>query len=131
MPRIATALVLVVAALAGCGGDDKKDVEQTVRDFVKATNARDSKKFCEELVTQEFLEQATGAKGDKAEEACKPLVRSSSRLNLKLVEISSVTVDGEKARVKAVLDLQEQKQDQVFRLKKEDGDWKLAGGTGG
>ena len=131
MPRIATALVFVLAVLPGCGEDDKKDVEQTVKDFAMTTHSGDSKKFCEELVTQQYLEQSTGAKGDKAEDACKSQFEGSKRLKLKLEEIRSTRIDGERATVKVVLDIQGQKQDQVFRLRKEEGDWRLAGGSGG
>ena len=60
------ALICVLALLAGCGGDDKKDAEQTVRDFVTALRERDADTFCEDLVTDEFLGQFSGATGDKA-----------------------------------------------------------------
>ena len=132
MTRHLTALAALLAlALAACGGDDKADAEQTVREFVKATNSRDSKRFCTELVTQEFAEQATGAKGEKARETCQRQLKSLKGLKLELVRIESTRVDGDKARVRAVLAIQRQEQDQLYRLEKEDGSWKLAGGTGG
>jgi len=98
---------------------------------VKATNSRDTQKFCDELVSQQFLEQSTGAKGDRAREACRDQLKSLKGLKVHLDRVSNAKVDGDRATVRTVLSNQGQKQDQVFRLKKEDGDWKLAGGAGG
>jgi predicted nucleic acid-binding protein len=124
-------LLAACAALAACGGgDDKGDAEQTVRDFVDATNERDADRFCCDLVTQEFLEQSTGAKGDKAEDACRDQLKAVRGLKLKLVEIERTKVDGDRATVRVRLETQGTTQKQVLRLRKEDGDWKLAGGSG-
>jgi ketosteroid isomerase-like protein len=124
----ATALVCLIALLAGCGGrDDKEEAEQTVRDFVTATRERDADAFCHELVTQEFLEQAIGATGDKATESCKREFRALTGIRVRLVRIAKTEVDGDTARVTAVLERQGQRLNQRLRLKKEDGDWKLAG----
>jgi hypothetical protein len=123
--------VIAVAALAGCGGDDTEEVEGTVREFVRATAQRDVDKFCEELVTQQFLEQTTGATGDKAEGACKQQLNGLKGLDISLTQIKKTEVDGDKARVTATLQTQGQTQDRLFRLRKEDGDWRLAGGSGG
>jgi hypothetical protein len=46
---------------------------------------------------------------------------------VKLVKIGKAKVDGDEASVRAVIVRQGQRIDQVYRLKKEDGDWKLAG----
>jgi hypothetical protein len=120
--------ICLLALLAGCGGgDDKEEAEQTVRDFVTATRERDEDAFCDELVTREFLEQAIGATGDRAAESCKREFRSLTGLRIRLVRIVKTTVDGDSARVTAVLDRQGQRIEQTLRLKKEDGDWKLAG----
>ena len=123
------ALICLLVAASGCGGDDDKtDAEQTVRDFVQATRERDADKFCDELVTQEFLEQTIGATGDKAKESCKSEFRNLSGLRVDLVRIAKTEVDGDHATVTAVLDRQGQRIRQELRVKKEDGDWKLAGG---
>jgi predicted PilT family ATPase len=122
------ALICVLALLAGCGGDDKKDAEQTVRDFVTALRERDADTFCEDLVTEEFLGQFSGATGDQARESCKRELRSVTGLeDVKLVKIESTKVDGDEAAVTAVIERQGQRQKQVYRLKKEDGDWNLSG----
>ena len=122
------ALICLLVAVSGCGGgDDKTDAEQTVRDFVQATRERDADKFCDELVTQEFLEQTIGATGDKAKESCKREFRNLRGLRVTLVRVVRTEVDGDTATVTAVLDRQGQRIRQELRLKKEDGDWKLAG----
>jgi hypothetical protein len=122
------ALICLLVAVSGCGGgDDKKDAEQTVRDFVQATRERDADRFCDELVTQEFLEQTIGATGDKAKESCKREFKNLRGLRVTLVRIVKTEVDGDNATVTAVLDRQGQTIKEKLRLKKEDGDWKLAG----
>jgi hypothetical protein len=122
------ALICLLALLAACGGDDEQDAEQTVRDFVSALRERDADTFCDELVTEEFLGQFSGATGDKARESCKRELRSLTGLEeVKLVRIESTRVDGEEAAVTAVIERQDQRLKQVYRLKKEDGDWKLSG----
>jgi len=122
------ALVCLLALVAGCGGEDKEDAEQTVRDFVTALRERDADTFCEELVTEEFLGQFSGATGDKAKESCKRELTSLTGLEkVKLVKVQSAKVDGDEAAVTAVIERQGQRLKQVYRLKKEDGDWKLSG----
>jgi Domain of unknown function (DUF4878) len=122
-----SALALV---LATCGGDDdKEEIEQTVRDFVSATNDRDGDTFCGEIVTQEFLEQSTGAKGDEAEDECKRQLESIEGLDVKLVEITNTEVDDDTATVRAVIEAQGDAKPQTLRLEKEDGEWKLTGGS--
>ena len=133
MPRCALALSFVfLLVVAGCGGgNDKDEVESTVRDFVKATNDRDTGKWCGDLVTKEFIEQATGATGDEAKSACKEQLKSLKRPSLRLTSIGRVKIDGDKATATAILDTQGQRGPQVFRLEKQDGDWRITTGTGG
>jgi hypothetical protein len=129
MPRPLVLLVALLAlALGACGGNDEKEVEQTVKKFIAATNARDAESFCDDLVTQDFIERSTGAKGEKAREACKEQFKALKGLKVKLVRVSETKVNGDKASAKAELEVQGQKQDQLYRLSKEDGEWKLAGG---
>jgi hypothetical protein len=128
IPIVLAAAIFLLAC--GGGGDDRERAEQTVRDFVKATNARDGDKFCDELVTQEFLEESTGAKGDQAKDACKRQLAAVKGLRVKLVGIRKVALDDDAAKVTVVLITQGRRHVQLLRLKKEGGDWKLAGGTG-
>jgi ABC-type glycerol-3-phosphate transport system substrate-binding protein len=123
-------LLLAVAALAvaACGEDDEEDVEQTVRDFVSASSEPDADEFCGELVTQEFIEQATGATGDQAEDECRRQLEETPGVDAELVEIRATEIDGDEARVRAVIRTQGQAGTQTLRLEKEDGQWKLSGG---
>jgi hypothetical protein len=130
MARLAPLLVLAVL-LGGCGGggDDSAGVEQTVRDFVKATNARDGDRLCDNLVTQEYLEKATGATGDKANSACKQQLDLLTGLKLRLLHLGKPAIDGDSATVRATIAIGSQRTPRRFELHKEDGDWKLASGS--
>jgi len=124
--------ICLIALLAGCGGgggDDKTEAEQTVRDFVKAVNTRDADTYCDDLITKEFREKSTFATGDRASESCKREIKAITGLHIELVRIVSTKVDGDTATVTAVLGRSGQELKQRLRLKKEDGDWKLAGSS--
>jgi ketosteroid isomerase-like protein len=123
------ALICLLVAVSGCGGDDKKDAEQTVRDFVDALNTHDADRYCDELITKEFLEKTTFSTGDedKARESCKKEFRNLTGLKVNLAKIEKTNVDGDSATVTAVITRQGQQIKQKLLLKKEDGDWKLAG----
>jgi ketosteroid isomerase-like protein len=120
------ALLCLVAVVAGCGGDDDKDAEQTVRDFVTAVNKRDADTYCDELITEEFRKKTTFATGDRASESCKRQFKAITGLRLELVRVVETKVDGDKATVTAVLERQGERIRQVYELQK-DGDWKLDG----
>ena len=129
VPRLLTALVAAaVAVLAGCGGDDREEAQQTVREFVQATDEHNADRFCGDLVTQEFLEQTTGATGEQATGECRRQLRSTRGVDVRLVRIRRTEIDGDHATVTAALEIQGRRQTQVLRLEKEDGDWKLGGG---
>jgi ketosteroid isomerase-like protein len=130
VPALALFAVPALAVSACGGGDDKEDIEQTVRDFVSATNDRDADAFCGEIVTQEFLEQSTGATGDEAEDECRRQLEAIKGLEVELVEIRRTEIDGDAATVRAVIETQGAARPQTLRLEKEDGKWKLAGGGG-
>jgi ketosteroid isomerase-like protein len=121
-------LICLLVAVSGCGGDDKKDAQQTVRDFVEALNTRDADRYCDDLVTKEFLEKTTLSTGDedKARESCKREFKNLT-VRVNLTRIGATKVDGDKATVTAVLTRQGQSIKQRLLLEKEDGDWKLAG----
>jgi hypothetical protein len=128
---VVAVLASTVVALAACGGNDEDDVKQTVRDFIKATRDRDADKWCGKLVTRDFLEQATGATGKKATDACKEQIKSARAPDVKVVKLAKPTIKGDSATVVATLEQQGQPRPQVFRLKKEGGDWRLtSGGVG-
>jgi predicted lipid-binding transport protein (Tim44 family) len=127
-PAALAATLLVLALAPACGGDDQKEVRQAVRDFVRATDRKDAATFCG-LVTREYIEQSTGASGDRADRACRQQLRTVRGLSLRLVRIGRVEVDGNRARATAVVGIQGRRQVRRFVLEKEDGDWRLAGGA--
>jgi hypothetical protein len=129
MARLAPLLVLVLVLGACGGGDDSAQVKQTVRDFVKATNDRDGDRLCDSLVTQEYLEKATGATGDKANDACKQQLDLITGLRLRLLDLGEPKIDGDSATVRATIAIGSQRTPRRFELDKEDGDWKLASGS--
>jgi hypothetical protein len=122
------ALICLLALIAGCGGDDKKDAEQTVRDFVTAVNERDADAYCDDLITDEFREKSTFAKGDQARESCKQQLKAIKGLKIELVRIVRTKVDGDRATVVAVLRRPGGEIKQQLQLEKDGGDWKLSGG---
>lgn len=132
MSRLAVGLValaLVSAAAPACGDDREDDrVRQTVRDFVQAIDRRDADRFCDELVSDDFLARSTGATGDRAARECKRQLRAVTGLRLRLVRIRETEVDGDRARVTAVIEAQGRRQVRILHLLEEDGDWKLTGG---
>lgn len=123
---IVLALGLLVPLSCGGGDDDREQVEQTVRDFITATNERDSGRFCDELVAQAYLERSTGAKGERARDECKRQLKAVKGLRLELVRIRDTRIDGDAATVTALIKTQGRSADQTLRLKREDGDWKLS-----
>jgi hypothetical protein len=129
MARLAPLLVLVLVLGACGGGDDSAQVKQTVRDFVKATNDRDGDRLCDDLVTQDYLEKATGATGDKANDACKQQLGLITGLRLRLINLGEPKVDGDSATVRATIAIGSQRTPRRFVLNKEGGDWKLASGS--
>jgi hypothetical protein len=120
------AVVIGGAALLTRGGSDEQKAEETVRQFIKATNEHDGDKLCDDLVTEEFIEQATGATGDRARDVCKKEFKSLKSPGLSLVRIERTEIDGDEGRVTVVLETSRRRLPQVLRLRKEDGDWRLA-----
>ena len=120
------ALLTVVIALAGCGDDKpgKEDAESVVRDFAKAVSDSDGKRFCNELVTREYLEQTTGATGDNAVSQCVKQIDALQR-SLKIVKIDKTVIDGDRATVTTQVETQGQRGPQVFRLESQDGEFRL------
>ena len=122
--------MIAILGLAACGGgSDQSDAEQTVRDFVEATNQRDGERLCGELVTQRFKEQATGATGDRVDRVCRRQLELTRGLRLKLLAVGKTTIEGERATVRTRLDIDGVTAPRVFQLEKEDGSWKLASGS--
>ena len=127
MRRLLTLTMVAAACLAGCGGgNDKQEARDTVTQFFTALQKRDLGKLCDRLLTKDLLERTTGATGDRAGQECRRQFKDIKATDFKLVSVGKVTVNGDKATVQATIERQGQGQPQVFRLKKEDGDWRLA-----
>jgi hypothetical protein len=125
---LAAVLLPAILALPACGGDDDDGPEQVVREFVDATNAHDAEKLCDDLLSPAFIAKTTGAKeGDT--ETCKKQLGAVRGLRLRLVEVEKTQIDGDRATVTAVLRVDGARQPREFVLTKQDGDWKLAGGS--
>jgi len=119
-------LLLAVLAVAGCGGgDDRSDVEGVVKDFAKAVSESDGKTFCNELVTRDYLEKTVGATGDNAVEQCEKQIDQVRQGKFKVVKFDKVEIDGDTATVTAQVRTQGRTVPQVFRLEKEDGEFRL------
>jgi predicted lipid-binding transport protein (Tim44 family) len=127
--RLACLALLSIALTACGGGNDADGAREAVRDFVKATNARDGGRLCGELLTQDYLEKYTGATGDRAEEACEKQLDVIKGLKLRLVSIDRVEVDGDEATVRATIATGGQRMPRRFGLVEEDGSWKLDSGS--
>ena len=127
---IPTTVVLVSVLVAGCGGsDDKKSAQQVVRDFVTAVNEKDGKAFCTEIATREYVEKVTAAQGDSAIQQCESQIKQIRQPRYKVSKLVKTTVDGDRATVVAELAQQGRVRRQLFRLVKEDGDFRLTSGT--
>ena len=123
----ALALLPVLAVLAGCGGgdDDAGDAERVVRDFAKAVSESDGKTFCNELVTRDYLEKTVGATGDNAIKQCVKQIDSLQQGSLKVVSFDKTKIDGDRATVTARIETQGRTVPQVFRLEKQNGEFRL------
>jgi len=124
--------VLILAAalgVAGCGGggggDDRSDVEGVLKDFAKAVTDSDGEKFCNDLVTRDYLEKTVGATGDNAVEQCEQQIGQLKQGSFKIVKFDKVEIDGDTATVTAQVRTQGQTVPQVFRLEKQDGSFRL------
>ena len=116
------------AALAACGGEDPADIEEVIRGWAKASNERDAKAFCNDYITQDFAERVTGASGKNAREQCEKLFDvTQPGLEIEIIEVSQIEIDGDEATVTAVIRRQGQRARQVYELVKDGGDWKLNG----
>ena len=119
------AAALCVAGCGGGGGDDRSDVEGVLKDFAKAVTESDGEKFCNDLVTRDYLEKTVGATGDNAVKQCEQQISQLKQGNFKIVKFDKVEIDGDTATVTAQVQTQGQTVPQVFRLEKQDGSFRL------
>jgi ketosteroid isomerase-like protein len=126
MRHLLAAALTAVMALSACGGgDDETQAKDTVRQFFTALQKRDAAKLCDRLLSKDFLKETTLGTGDPKQE-CRRQFKQLKTPGFKLVRVGNVKVNGDDATVATVIERDNQAQPQVFRLKKEDGDWRLA-----
>jgi hypothetical protein len=129
-PTLICGIAAALALAPGCGGgDDRKDAQDVVREFVRAVNEKDGEAFCTEVTTREYVEKVTAAQGDSAVDQCEDQIEQIRQPEYKLGRVVKTTVEGDRATVTADLDQQGRVRRQVFRLVKEDGDFRLTSGT--
>lgn len=122
-------LVLAVAAACGGGKSDSEQVKQVVRDFAKAASTSDGKRLCRDLLTRQYLEQTTGATGKNAVDQCVQQISAlKDRPAIEVLRLARPKVAGDRATVVAELRTQGVTRRQLFRLKREDGKFKLSAG---
>ena len=126
--------LLLVLALAGCGGPDEDDVEDAIRGWAEAANERDAEAFCNDYVTEDFAEGVSGATGDNAREQCEKLFEvTQPGLKIVILDVSRIEIDGDKAT--AIVRREATGSgvvNQRFELEREDGEFRVArSGSGG
>ena len=123
MRRLALIPLLI---LAGCGGgDDRGDVERVLKDFAKAVTESDGKTFCNELITRDYLEKTIGATGDNAVEQCEKQIDQLQQGTFTIKKFDKVEIKDDRATVNAQVESQGRTTPQVFRLEKQDGEFRL------
>ena len=126
MPTLRTLLsgALCAAALAaGCGGDDERDVRETLRQYVAALQQRDYQTLCDDVLSEKLVENLRQITTSPCETALKAVLDDVERPS---IEIRSVKIDGDTASAVARTDAaNEEPSEDTIRLAKEDGRWKV------
>lgn len=127
MPRrlAAVALAVFLLPVAACGGGGSSDPEEVVRDFADAISGSDAEKLCQDLLSKEAREQVSGATGDSADDQCEQELGKLQARQIEIRRVVSEKVDGDNATVIAEVEQGRATGRQVFRLKKEDGDFRI------
>ena len=125
--RAAALLLLLGLVFSACGGggNDEGDVKKVIKDFAKAVTESDGKRFCNDLVTREYLEKTVGATGDNAVEQCEKQIDSLQQGSFTIAKFDKVEIKDDKATVRAQVKSGGRTSPQVFRLEKQDGDFRL------
>jgi hypothetical protein len=129
--RVAT-VVVIVAALAGCGGKDTPSDTEQVRsalvEFGKATAAKDYKTMCTKLLAQSLLDKMQ-AVGIGCEEA---LQKGLGDVKSPKLSVGKITVDGPTARAEVRTSAEGQEpSDDTIELRKVNGSWRISSLAGG
>jgi hypothetical protein len=121
-PRLLPLLLILAAALAGCGGggSDKEEIAQAIETAFVKTDPQS----CTELMTQAYLEESFASTGGEALESCEQNAEAEESDNAP-VDVSGIKVDGAKATAEVGLHGGELVgQTALIALVDEDG-WKL------
>jgi hypothetical protein len=125
-PPAQLALAVIALALGGCGGGDSEgDAARVVREYFTAANERDADKYCDELVTDAFLQQTTLATGDGARRECREQLKTVKRPRIEVVDIKRTEIQDDRASVIAELSVGVERREQTFELVKEGGEFRL------
>ena len=122
------ALLALVLGLVACGGgeSDEDKIAEVLETSVTSADPAD----CEELATQEFLEQTELEEGTAAVESCEESAEDTSD-DPDSVEVSAVEIDGSSASANVAFSGSSfDGQTLTVDLVEEDGDWKLNEITG-
>jgi hypothetical protein len=126
------AVALVLAALAGCGGEDTpSDTEQvrsTLVEFGKATAAKDYKTMCTKLLAPALLAKLRQV-GIGCEQA---LEQGLGEVKSPKLSVGKITVDGNSATAEVRTSAEgEAPSDDTVELRKVDGSWRISSLAGG
>jgi hypothetical protein len=130
--KLITAAVLLVPAVAGCGGGSsdganakrfdgpKKDVANVADQLQSAARGGDAAKICKDLLTAALAQQI----GARAGSSCESQVKSQLVSPKETITVRRLAVRGQIA----VADVAEQNKN-VSRLafRKQDGEWRISG----
>ena len=98
-----------------------------MRDFADAVSGGDAEKLCQDILSDEAKEQLSGSTGDNSDDQCEQELSRNQGQQIEIRRIVSKKEDGDKATVIAEIEQGRSVRRQVFRLKKEDGDFRLTG----
>ncbi|HEX2087992.1 MAG TPA: nuclear transport factor 2 family protein [Solirubrobacteraceae bacterium] len=119
-----TALLAAAAVLAGCGGDDERDVRDVLERYAQAIERKDYQAFCDDVISKELVENVRDASGKPCEVALKGVF---DEVEKPTVTVESVKLDGDRATAVTRTDAaNEEPSTDTVQLVKEDGEWKIA-----
>ncbi|HEX8073739.1 MAG TPA: DUF4878 domain-containing protein [Thermoleophilaceae bacterium] len=130
---IAVPAAIAALALGGCGGGESDDAKSALQDYVDAFAKGDGDRACS-LLTKSTRDTfaARVAPITKSKDCATSIDKLSKQAGpellgaLKDAKVSDVKVDGDRATAK----LKSGSSTTTTQLRKEDGDWKVAGGPG-
>jgi hypothetical protein len=124
-----TSAAVALCLLAGCGGNDEKDVKAAVNQLYAGFAERDATKVCDSLTKAQQRAVAKGASGQGvAPGSCRQVMGyalgfvGNTLKDAKQARVTKVKVNGSKASATVVF----KGKSGNLGLSKEDGDWKVS-----